>query len=133
MALDIVLTKYGVPPVYNQETSIRFDDEGDYLFLEPFFKKLKKSTSEIIDLYDDCAFEGEDLVYLKKELEEEIIRLSLISEEKWTVYKGMQTFPVKKEIYMAVIKKDVISKLKKWLAITDMAINESERLIGIGD
>ena len=102
MAIDIVLTKNRLRQKFNIETSIRFDDSGDYQFLQPFFEKLRVKTSEIIDLYDDCEFEGENLIKLKNELEKEIFRLSKQKEEKWSVFIGIQTLPFKKEIYREV-------------------------------
>lgn len=136
MAVDIVLTKNGKEREYNEETSIRFDDEditGDYWFLQPFFEKIRIRTSETIDLYDDCEFEGSKLLRLKEELIKEISRLKNDSNKEWNVHTGTQVHPIKKEIYKPVIRKDLIDKLEKWLKITDLAIDNNEKLIGIGD
>lgn len=133
MAVDIVLTVNGKEPEYNEETSIGFDDEGDYWFLQPFFETLRTKTSETIDLYDDCIFENKNLQKLKTELVIEIDRLKLDSKNKWDVHTGTQTRPIKKVIYKPVIKDDLIKKMEKWLMITNLAIDRNEKIVGIGD
>lgn len=136
MAVDIVLTKNGLTPEYNEATSIRFDDgdaTGDFWFLQSFFEKLGVKTSETIDLYDDCCFEGDKLIRLKEELIKEINRIKNDSNKEWNVHVGTQVHPIKKEIFKPVIKKDIIIKLEKWLNITDLAIDNNEKLIGLGD
>lgn len=136
MAVDIVLTVNGKEPEYNEETSIRFDDEdpnGDYWFLLPFFETLRTKTSEMVDLYDDCVFENENLVKLKTELITKINELNAESKSKWNVHTGTQIHPIKKEIYKPVIKKDLMEKMEKWLLITNQAIEKNGKLVGIGD
>lgn len=136
MAVDIILTVNGKEPEYNEETSIRFDDEdsnGDYWFLLPFFETLRTKTSEMIDLYDDCVFENGNLDKLKTELIIKINELRAESKNKWDVHTGTQVHPLKKDIYKPVVKKDLIEKMEKWLMITDLAIEKNEKLVGIGD
>lgn len=136
MAIDIVLTVNGKEPEYNEETSIRFDDEdsnGDFWFLQPFFEKLTTKTSQVIDLYDDCIFEKDNLNRLKQELIGEINRLKSESFDKKEIHTGTQVHPIKKEIYKPVVKRLLLDKLEKWLTITDLAIKKNEKLIGIGD
>lgn len=136
MAVDIVLSKNGLTPEYNEATSIRFDDgdvTGDFWLLQSFFEKLRVKTSETIDLYDDCCFEGDNLILLKEELIKEINRVNSDSNKEWNVRVGTQVHPIKKEIFKPVIKKDLITKLEKWLTLTNLAIDNNEKLIGLGD
>jgi hypothetical protein len=133
MAIDIVLTKNGLRQAFNDETAICFEDAGDYTYLTPFFEKLKTATAQIIDLYDDCVFEGDNLIALKQAIMEEITLVSNQNEEKWFVITGTQIQPIQKDIYQEVIKKDLIKKLGKWLILTNLAIEQNEKLIGIGD
>jgi predicted XRE-type DNA-binding protein len=136
MAVDIVLTVNGKAPEYNEETSIRFDDEnsnGDFWFLQPFFEKLRTKTSQVIDLYDDCVFENDNLRKLKQELVGEINTLKTESFEQKEIHTGTQIHPIKKEIYKPVIRKLLLDKLEKWLTITNLAIEKNEKLVGIGD
>lgn len=136
MAVDIVLTINGKVPEYNENTSIGFDDSdpmGDYCFLQSFFEKIRIRTSITIDLYDNFVFEGNNLLKLKEELIFEINRLKKDSNLEWSVHTGTQVYPVRKEIYKPVIKKELIAKLEKWLKINDLAIKNKEKLIGVGD
>ncbi len=135
MAVDIVLIVNGKKPAYNEETSIRFDDDsnGDFYFLQPFFEKLRTKTSQVIDLYDDCIFENDNLKKLKHELISEINRLKSEPFEQREIHTGTQLHPIKKEIYKPVVRKLLLAKMEKWLKITELAIQKNEKLIGIGD
>jgi len=136
MAVDIVLTVNGKKSEYNEETSIRFDDDdsnGDFCFLQPFFEKLRTKTSQVIDPYDDCIFENDNLKKLKHELVAEINRLKSESFEQREIHTGTQVNPIKKEIYKPVVRKLLLAKMEKWLEIIELAIEKNEKLTGIGD
>src|SRR6266567_574246 len=63
MGLDIVLTSNGQVPEYNPDNSISFEGgAADYWYLWPtMIKEIKNETGELIDLYDDAEFTGDNL------------------------------------------------------------------------
>ncbi|KXX69467.1 hypothetical protein [Flammeovirga sp. SJP92] len=97
MVVEIILTKNVKEPEYNEDTSIRFDDEditGDYWFLQPLFEKIRFKTSETIDLYDDCNFKGGQLLRLKEELIKEMnIDSNKITSTLVSNYSGGNEIP----------------------------------------
>src|SRR6266567_8502082 len=68
MGLDIVLTSNGQVPEYNPDNSISFEGgAADYWYLWPtMIKEIKNETGELIDLYDDAEFTGDNLDKIEK-------------------------------------------------------------------
>jgi hypothetical protein len=135
MALDIVLTVGGQTPRYNSETSISFEGgAADYWYLWPtMIKEIQNKTGELIDLYDDAEFSGDNLEKVAEIVLNQLEKLKQKKDKEWEVHTGAELQPIKKEIYRTLIKKDLEDKLQRLLIIVQQAKQDNEKVICIGD
>lgn len=135
MALDIVLTLNGQVPEYRPETSISFEGEdADYWYLwSAMIQKIKNETGELIDLYDDAEFSGENLIKIEKIVISELEDIRNKKEKSWEIHTGTQIKPIKKEIFKTLIKKELEEKLSRLLIIIRLAIKTNEKILCMGD
>lgn len=68
MALDVYLQKDNNPPTTVDELFLQFEDDGYYWFLFKYFEDLAKQTGQMVDLYDDAFFYGDNLDYLHQKI-----------------------------------------------------------------
>lgn len=61
MALDLYLQKDASIPKSSEDQLLSFKDDGYFWFLYPFFDVIAKKTDQLIELYDDAFFDGDDL------------------------------------------------------------------------
>ena len=134
MALDIILSANRQVPEWNADASVSFGAGADYWFLWPtLIKEIKDATGELIDLYGDAEFFGDNLKKVERLIIKQIHELKNKKEDKWEVHTGTEFQPVKKEIYRTLVKKDLEDKLEKFLLIVRQAIEKDEKIICIGD
>jgi K+ transporter len=134
MAVDIVLSVNGKMPKFNPETSILFEDDADYWYLwSSMIKEIKTATGELIDLYGNAEFFGNNLSKVEKIVFNQLEELKQIKETQWEVCVGTQTKPIKKEIFKTLIKKDIEEKLQRFLSIIRQAKQTGEKVICCGD
>ena len=135
MALDIVLSIGGKARQWNDDTSISFEGgEADYWYLWPtLIAEVKKATGQLIDLYDDAMFSGDDLDRVEGLTLIALQQLASIKNERWQVHTGTQTHPVREEIYRTLVKKDLRQKLEKLVSMLRLAKERGEKVICIGD
>jgi hypothetical protein len=135
MALTIMLTVNGQKAKIHSGPSVSFDgNDADYWYLwSTMIKEIENKTGELIDLYDDAEFSGENLHELEAIVAKHVANLKNKKETEWDVHTGTALLPVKKEIYKTLSKKDLEAKLKAFLAIVRQAIAKNEKVICIGD
>ena len=84
MALDVYIQKDASAPESYDDCFLQFEDDGYYWFLFPFFENLAKKTSQMIDLYNDAFFNGENLDILSQtiqDIKQEILQKPVVWEE----------------------------------------------------
>ncbi|WP_028982082.1 hypothetical protein [Sporocytophaga myxococcoides] len=135
MSLVIVLSVGGRAPIFNPETSISLKGgDADYWYLWPtMIKEIKEETGELIDLYDDAEFSGDNLPKVEEIVIRQLEKLKQKKEKEWQVHIGTQIEPVKQEIFKSLIKKDLERKLRHFLKIMEQARLTNEKVICIGD
>ena len=135
MSLNIVLSKNGEAPEWNGDTSISFSGgSADYWYLwSTLIKEIRNETGQLIDLYDDAEFSGDNLNKVERLIIKQIQELKDEKEEKWEIHIGTEFGHIKKEIYKTLVKEELISKLEKFLAIIQQAKENNEKVICIGD
>ena len=135
MALDIVLTINGQAPKHNPETSISFEGgAADYWYLWPtMISEINNKTGELIDLYDNAEFSGDNLDKVERIVLHQLEELRKKKDKEWSVHTGTELQPIKKEIYRTLIKKDLENKLQHLLTIVRQARQTNEKVICIGD
>jgi len=135
MASSISLTKNKKKANWNEQVSVYFDDSGaDYCFLYPtLISEIKNKTGKLIDPYDDCLFTDLDFPVLQELIISNIEKINQLKEKEWNVTVGLQTFPEKKEIYKVLNKKELLKKLEKFSSMIQLAKDNDEYIISIGD
>lgn len=135
MALDIVLTVNGQAPDYNLKTSIFFEGgAADYWYLWPkMIKEIKNKTEQLIDLYDDAEFSGDELGKVERIVLNQLEELKHKKDKNWEVHTGTELQPKKREIYKTLTKKDLEEKLQFLLKIVRLAKQTNEKILCIGD
>lgn len=66
MALDIYLQKDASPPETAENHRLSLEDDGYFWFLYSVFEDISKETDQVIDLYEDAFFDGENLALLDR-------------------------------------------------------------------
>jgi len=135
MPLDIVLSVNSEAAIWNEHTSISFGgNDADYSFLWPtMIQEIKNQTGELLDLYDDAEFSGDDLPKLESIIIRYIEYLRGRKEAIWDVSIGTQLGPVKNEIFRPLVKTDLVNKLEKFLHTVRLAKERKEKIICLGD
>ena len=135
MALNLVLSENHKAPIWREQTSIVFEDEGaDYWFLYgSMIEEIKQHTGEVLDLYDDAHFSGQKLAQLNRIVLKTVAKIQTVPEQEWQVHLGTQTQPEHKELYRTLTKKYLLQKLNKFAFMIDLAMKKGEMIIGIGD
>jgi hypothetical protein len=134
MAVNIVLSVNGKAPIWREDTSIWLDDDAEYWYLWPrMIEAIRNQTGELIDLYDNATFSGQNLTILELAIQEQLNELSNENRTEWDIHVGTQTLAVKKEIYKKLVKKDLQFKLEKLLHIVYLAKATAEQVICLGD
>jgi hypothetical protein len=129
MPLDIVLSKNGKAPAFDEQTSICFDNKADYWYLWPtMIQEIKNQTGELLDLYDDAKFLGDDLPKLEIILINQIKALQERKEKAWTVLIDNGFGP-----FETLVKKDLENKLEKFIYMVRLAKERNEKIICLGD
>ncbi len=108
MALDVYIQpKVEAPRVGSDyELVAQLDYDGYFVFLSPLFEELKQKTGQTIDLYENAVFGGIHLNDLRDTVTAGK-RLVDSQPEKWDVWIGTQTYPVRKELYATVRKQEL--------------------------
>lgn len=76
MALNINITINGKISYNDQYASISFEDDADYWYLwDALIQKVKSETGQLIDLYDDAIFAGNNLIKLRDAIYTELGKL----------------------------------------------------------
>ena len=73
MSLEIGLAGFQAEPLSAAEYMVLLDGDengGYYWFLRPLLDRLAEKTGQIIDLYEDAEFRGDDLPVLRSTLVE---------------------------------------------------------------
>jgi len=134
MAADITLGRDVNNLSVELELKVRFNDDADYWYLWPtMIKEIQKNKGELIDLYADAEFMGENLNKLEVIVSKTVENLVNKSESKWKVHVGTELGIEKKEIFRALNKNDLIEKLTVLLKMITMARKTNDKLISIGD
>lgn len=134
MPLDITLTIDKKIPKRNYETLLSFSDDADYWYLYgTMITEIRHETEQMLDLYANCKFSGQNLHQLLLIVQKHIEILKKKNEKSWSVHTGTQFKPVKKEIYKTLIKTDLQEKLNKFVVVIKMAIEKNEMVVGFGD
>jgi hypothetical protein len=141
MSLQIGLA--GAPPGPHAAAGpiVSFDDDengGYYWFLYPLLDRLAEKTGQMIDLYGDAAFRGDDLRFLRQTLLE---ARQLVAQQpvRWSVYVGTQTMPNAPEppppraVYKEVERSKFFTLLDSLLAIVDRASSTGVAVVCVGD
>ena len=108
------------------------DVDGYYWFLWPLFKDLAKQTGQLVDLYGDAFFCGEDLDALAQILVH-AHGLVNVQPDIWEVHIGTQLQPVRRELYSTVNKQQMVVLLDRLEAAIHRAKNTEAYVSFIGD
>ena len=112
--------------------------DGYYAFLHPLFKELAENTGEMIDLWDDAIFKGNDLVELRNTVD---AALALVKGQPpefevlsaWSPqYDERGQFSWKEE-YTEVSRDEFISLLDNFKELVNHAIEKGEYVVCLGD
>ena len=105
MAVDIILSANRRVSEWNADTCVSFRSDADYCFLWPtLIKEIKDATGELIDLYGDAEFFGEDLNKVESLIIKQIDELKDRKEDKWEVHTATELQPVKRKIYKTLVR-----------------------------
>ena len=134
MALDIYIQpKIEAPRVGGDyELITQFEDDGYFVFLSPLFEHLQKKTGQTIDIYGDAVFGGIHL----DDLRDAVIagkRMLDSQPEKWNVWLGTQTSPVRQELYATVHKQELQRILTEIEAAVTKAKSDGSYITFWGD
>lgn len=130
MALDIGLQK--TRGDYEHRFSLS-DKDGHYWFMYPWLKDVYKTTGIYVDLYGDAEFHsGKGLSVLEKALRE-ALDAAKNNPSTWQVHVGTQLRPERKELYMQVVRKEVIKSISVFLSVLQEAKETDATVVCNGD
>jgi hypothetical protein len=129
VALDIGLRKTGSS--YEHRFSLPADEH--YWFMHPWFKEVHKTCGIYVDLYGDAEFHsGKGLGVLESKL-----RAALAAAENspptWQVHVGTQLRPEKKELYMQVVREEVVQTISNFLVVLQEVKETDATIVCNGD
>ena len=134
MAADIILGKHRNGSRQNDNLKVSFGDNADYWYLwSGMIKEIENETGELIDLYADAEFAGENLKKLESVIAKTISQLESKIESEWNVHVGTEFGIEKKELFQALNKKELIKKLKTLIMMIEVAGKTNDTIISIGD
>ena len=129
VALDIGLRKTGS----SYEHRFSLPAEEHYWFMHPWLKEVHKTCGIYVDLYGDAEFHsGKGLGVLESKL-----RAALAAAENgpptWQVHVGTQLRPEKKQLYMQVVRKEVVQTISNFLVVLQEAKEADATVVCNGD
>ena len=131
MSLDIGIGNgISLIPV-SGEPSFRLEG-GIYWFLHPLLERLATETGQYIDLYGDASFTDAALVELKRMLAE-ARDLAAAQPHSWLWFVGLQTAPVRKELFKTVERAEVFATLDCWDKVVRRAEELGQPVVCFGD
>jgi len=127
MALDVYLGRQEDGTIIAQ-----FEADGYYFYLYPLFEDLKKTTNQMIDLYDDAIFEGNSLNALAETFKK---ARAMVEREplEWKVRVGWTDTSKRIEIKKMVRRdtfKELLNQLESSVAA---AIANGQPVVFLGD
>lgn len=141
MSLEIGLAGSQSEPFSTAEylVSLDYDENGGYYcFLRPLLEQLAEKTGQMIDVYEDAAFRGDDLPVLRSTLVE-ARQLVADQPERWSVYVGTSSMPNATppvppwDVFKEVERSKFIELLDTLIAIVDRAIAAAVAVVCRGD
>jgi hypothetical protein len=141
MSLEIGLAGSQPDPFSAAEYLVWLDSDessGYYCFLCPLLFQLAERTGQMIDLYEDAEFRGDDLPVLRQTLVE-ARRLVADQPVRWPVYVGTASMPNATppvppwEVFKEVERSKFIRLLDMLIAIVDRAISTGVAVVCRGD
>ena len=131
MALDLYIssTKYINKKGGSKYIGVSLEENGYYWYMYSFFNDLKAETGQMIGLYNDSYFCGEDLEGLQRKIHD--IQKSIGNKtDEWRVEIGKEK---RKPLYNLVEKEEFKSLLEKLLRVIERAKTKNKYLAFIGD
>jgi hypothetical protein len=114
------------------------DNSGYYWFLYPLLEQLAEKTGQMIDLYGDAEFRGDELPVLRQTLVE--ARRQVADQPvRWSVHVGISSMPNATppvppwEVFKEVERSKFIKLLDTLIAIVDRAISAGVAVVCWGD
>lgn len=108
-------------------------DDAHYWFLHPWFVRINKSIGKYIDLYGETSMNsGSGLSMLIQALREAKLEAER-QPERWEVHVGTQLRPVKKELYKAVWRDEVLRTLAALQGVAVQADQLGKTIVFSGD
>jgi hypothetical protein len=141
MSLEIELAGSQPDPFSAAEYMVSLDGDensGYYWFLRPLLEQLAEKTGQMIDLYEDAEFRGDELPVLRQTLVE-ARRLVADQPVRWSVYVGTSSMPNATppvppwEVFKEVERSKFIKVLDTLIAIVDRAISAGVAVVCRGD
>jgi len=141
MSLEIGLAGSQPDPFSAAQYMVSLDDHengGYYWFLYPLLEQLATQTGQMIDLYGDAEFRGDDLPVLRQTLVE-ACRLVADQPVRWSVYVGTSSMPNATPpvppwpVFKEVERSKFIKLLDTLIAIVDRAISAGVAVVCKGD
>lgn len=133
MALDVWV---GAPAHDRGGPFVSFEPEAYYVFLRPLFEVFAEQHGKLIDPYDGCQFEGDELDHLL-ELVEEARQLIAQQNEVFDIHMGTNVGsflePRNEEIYQQVVRSDYLAFVGRLRAAVLAARNGCQPLVFYGD
>lgn len=132
MALDIGLeSTAGTGDPLDRELVVSLE-EGELAFLFSAIEKMRLQTGVVIDAYEDARLQGEQLTLFARLLKEKILEAEQNSDQ-CDQFTGLQVHPTRKEIYVTLLKVELLKKLTDLLTLTQRAYGQDRALFFFGD
>lgn len=132
MALDFGLSRKRHDPKNYQHVGFFNPNEAAYWFLWPLWEKLKTRTGQLVDLYDDSYFSGNELDALKQTLQE--ARVLVESQpQNWEVVVGWEGHSGGSEVKRFLSKSEMNGLLDALESAAKRATEEELYVVFQGD
>lgn len=115
------------------EVRFRFEEDGTYEYLQPWFLQVRAAVGKYVDRYGDATFDSSNGLLLLMEAMGKARAAAEGQPPEWKIHSGTQLRPVRGELYRTMKREFLLDAIDRFRALLQQAAELDRPLLFRGD